>query len=238
MSSTGPLGSAVIAPAGIKGFDADRPIAAFEAGAFVKAGYRFALRYVMRETPHQSDASRAEVTGLLAAGLAVMLVQHVENDPWIPSSAKGTLYGTNAAACAVACGIPLGVTVWLDLEGVDPHVPAGVVIAYCNTWFANVADAGYTPGLYVGVGTRLSASQLYHALTVKAFWSAYNLNSDQVPAVRGVQMRQHAVKPEEIPVGVDIDGQMMDTDTIMADAKGETPTVCAPPGWLEALTAH
>jgi hypothetical protein len=86
--------------------------------------------------------------------------------------------------------------------------------------------AGFRPGLYVGYGARLTADQLYWKLRFDSYWSAYNLNADHVPAVRGVQMRQHAASLEDLIIG--FTNQTMDVDTIHADALGGTPTLLLP----------
>ncbi|HEV7389093.1 MAG TPA: hypothetical protein VGN73_10815, partial [Gemmatimonadaceae bacterium] len=101
---------------------------------------------------------------------------------------------------------------------------------YCNRWHSAVTGAGYVAGLYVGYHAGLSATQLYRALRFTHYWSAYNLNADQFPAVRGVQMRQAvAGRGDRVP-GVTVDFQV---DTIRADKLGGQPTLLALEGWPE-----
>ena len=86
-----------------------------------------------------------------------MPVQHVARDGWAPSKELGTVYGRNAAALTLSIGFPPGINVWLDLEGVKPSTSHRVVIDYCNAWFAELASAGFAPGIYIGQGRFLPA---------------------------------------------------------------------------------
>jgi hypothetical protein len=99
---------------------------------------------------------------------------------------------------------------------------------YCNRWHAAVAGAGYVPGLYAGWHSGLSPQQLHQALRFTHYWGAYNLNSDEVPAVRGLQMKQSARQPGEAVPGCDFEFQV---DTIRTDALGGRPILAAPAGW-------
>lgn len=217
------------APPGTKGFDCNTPVSRNDAGIFRRAGYQFVIRYAPRVTAAAHDLSAGEVIGLLVAGLGVMVVQHVERETrggWMPSAQKGAAYGATAAEHARRCGILLGTTVWLDLENVA-DIPHPIIIDYCNRWYDNVARVGYTPGLYVGDEARLTPDELYWRLKFEHFWSAYNLNDDQKPAVRGVQMTQH----REIELaGI---SYKIDPDETSLDHKGGAPLVMAPESWLE-----
>lgn len=118
--------------------------------------------------------------------------------------------------------------VWCDLEGVTVGTPAQQVIDYCNNWHSTIAARGYVPGLYVGWHCGLSPSQLYLSLRFTHYWGAYNLNSDQVPTVRKLQMKQRERKPTDEVPGFDMEFQV---DTIRADALGGRPSLLAAEGW-------
>jgi len=122
------------------------------------------------------------------------------------------------------------VTVWCDLEGVAPGTLSQRVIDYCNGWHAAVSGAGYVPGLYVGYRAGLKPTQLYRALRFTHYWGAYNLNADQYPAVRGIQMKQSKAKASDRSAAINIDFQ---TDRVAADALGGRPTLLALEGWPE-----
>ena len=213
-------------PDGSRGFDANLRVSRTAAAAFVEHGYSFAVRYVRRHQPHNYDLSSGEVITLLEAGLALMIVQHVAPEGWSPNADDGALYGNTAGRESHMVGIPSGVTVWCDLEGVKPGTPHEDVIGFCNAWYDEVWKAGYLPGLYVGWRPGLTAIELYRRLKFRRYWAGYNLNADQVPAVRGVQLRQSAAKASDLVPG--FTNQNMDVNVIHADALGGTPTLLLP----------
>lgn len=224
-------GHVYTAPSRIKGFDTDVNVSASAAAAFFAHGYRFSIRYVGRQKAKPHDLNALEAAGLLDAGLGLMVVQHVESeDGWMPTPGKGTAYGTEAAKECDEVGVPSGVCLWCDLEGVSLETPAEDVISYCNNWHSAVAAAGFLPGLYVGWHAGLNRTQLYRSLRFTHYWGAYNLNADQAPAVRGLQMKQAEAKPLDRVPGFDFAFQ---TDVVRADALGGRPTMVAPENWLE-----
>lgn len=224
-------GHVFTAPDGVRGFDANVVITPDAAAAFFAHGYRFCMRYVARRKEGDNDLSPAEAQTLLGTGFGLMIVQHVESeDGWVPTPAKGAAYGAMAASESTRIGIPAGVCVWCDLEGVAVGTPADDVIAYCNRWHSAVASAGFVPALYVGWHAGLTPTQLYRALRFTHYWGAYNLNSDQVPAMRGLQMKQSESRPIDRVPKFDF---LFQTDLIRTDALGGRPTVVAPENWLE-----
>ncbi|MGH7618905.1 MAG: glycoside hydrolase domain-containing protein [Gemmatimonadaceae bacterium] len=226
-------GHVFTAPTGIRGFDANASIEPSVAAAFHDHGYRFCVRYVRRADAHPFDLTADEATCLLDAGLGVMMVQHVESETaWSPTGEKGTANGQTAAHEADKIGVPAGVTLWCDLEGVAPGTSSQDVTDYCNQWHTAVASSGYVPGLYVGFHSGLNPTQLYRSLRFTHYWGAYNLNSDESPAVRGLQMKQAAAKPVDTFSGTKPQFQV---DRVRADALGGAPTLLAPDGWLEQL---
>lgn len=208
---------------GSKGFDCNTPVSFDTAKRFGAAGYSFALRYIRRDPKASNDLSIAEIRDLHSAGLAVGIVQHFgPHEGWTPSDDLGKRYGMNAVDACRELGIPDGAMVWLDLESVDPAVDIETVIRYCNRWHDVVKMGGLLPGIYVGYGARLTPDQLYRRLKFTRYFAAYNLNSDQYPAVRGVCLRQHEAKPGDRPDGVRFP---IDVDTAVADALGGRMTV-------------
>lgn len=212
-------------PDGSRGWDCNAVIGASEARLMKAADFEFAVRYVKRDRPHSWDVSQNEVLSLLNAGLGVMLVQHVAPTGWRPNASLGMIYGDTAADEAHKVGLPFGVNLWCDLEGVQSGSSHDDVIAYCNEWHEAVERKGYKPGLYVGDQCGLTPKELYRNLRFTHYWGAYNLNSDEVPAVRGLQMKQHP-KPapaDRVPVAFEYQ-----TDTIMRDRLGNSPTLWLP----------
>ena len=189
------------------------------------------MRYVRRDKPHATALNPTEATTLLDSGLGLMIVQYVESESaWNPSAAKGFTNGKVAAGEAVKLGVPWGVTIWCDLEGVKVGTPRQRVIDYCNRWHLEVAAAGYVPGLYVGYHAGLTASQLYLKLRFTHYWGAFNLNSDQFPSVRGLQMKQSIRRAGDLISGVQLDYQV---NRVAADRLGGRPTLLALEGWPE-----
>jgi hypothetical protein len=215
--------------AGSRGFDANRRLTPKIASDFHAHGYAFCVRYVRRHPHNAFDLTAKEASDILAANLGLMVVQHVAKAGWLPDGNLGVRYGAIAAAEAQGIGVPPGVTLWCDLEEVGGGVKAASVIDYCNEWHRQVASAGFIPGLYVGFGAGLSAAQLYKALRFTHYWGAYNLNADQVPIVRGLQMRQTVPSAQQRVPGYDFEFQV---DSIAVDALGGLPTLLGPESWL------
>ena len=213
-------------PNGSRGLDANRALSASDAAAFAAKGFTFVVRYVRRSQAHSYDLTATETAAILGAGLGLMVVQHVAPEGWTPCGDDGALYGNTAAREALAAGYRSGTTLWCDLEGVAASTPPGDVIDFCNEWYEAAKAMGFVPGLYVGDCCGLTAGLLYHALKFSLFWSAYNLNHDQYPAVRGVAMKQAAAAREDFLSG--FTNQNMDVDVISADALGGTPALVLP----------
>jgi hypothetical protein len=209
-------GTAQAAPAGVKGFDANTTITTSQADSFWNAGYRFALRYVGRTQMKSTDLTASEASMLLSKGFALMAVQHVLNPGWMPTGDLGTEYGTNAATFTQQIGFPPGVNLWLDLEGVSTSAASSDVIAYCNNWYAQVAGAGYVPGVYIGWEPGLSGSQLYSKLKFQHYWAAYNVDGVSNPSPRGYQLVQSSGSGT---VG-SLDTSLYDVDTTHVDKLG------------------
>jgi hypothetical protein len=214
-------GTVAAAAAGVHGFDANTVLTAATAAGMRAAGFAFAVRYLSRAHGQQpGDLTEREASILLDAGLALMAVQHTAPAGWGPNAALGTSNGSDAAFNAKQVGLPAGVNVWLDLEGVNHVAAAADVIAYCNAWHAEVAGAGYEPGIYVGASAILTGDQLFWRLKVKHYWKS----GSNVPAIpqRGYQMVQH------IAVGDTVAGVAIDRNVTMTDAFGGTVLWLAP----------
>ena len=219
------------APDGVRGLDTTERITSTIAAALRNHGYRFCVRYVRRDKPHASALNPAEADTLLHSGLGIMLVQYVESESaWSPTAAKGTANGSVAASEGRMLGMPSGVTIWCDLEGVAVGTPRQNVIDYCNRWYDAVNGAGYVPGLYVGYHAGLTPIELYKRLRFAHYWGAFSLNVDQYPAVRGLQMKQSKRQPTDAVPGAQLDFQV---DRISADRLGGRPTLLALEGWPE-----
>ncbi|MDB4948998.1 MAG: hypothetical protein JWM27_1647 [Gemmatimonadetes bacterium] len=204
-------GTVTHAAAGLRGFDVNATVSASVAQQFKAAGYAYCIRYVPFGTVEDPDLTAAEAGGILAAGLALMPVQHVRYPGWLPSGALGTQYGQAAVQYLQGIGFPAGVNVWCDMECVGT-VPQQDAIDYCNSWYAAVAAGGYVPGLYVGYEPGMTDPQIYD-LRFTHYWAAYNANSS-VPT-RGYQLVQS-------PQSTHIAGMSYDDDVTCTDKLGGT----------------
>lgn len=200
-----------------RGFDVDAILTAPQAAAFVKKGFEFCIRYLPR-TPAlvKGNLSLGEIEIILDAGLALMAVQHCPEPGWSPTAGLGTQYGQYAGQYAAEIGLPAGMNIWLDLEGVANESLPQDVIEYCQLWFEGLEGHGYVPGIYCGYGTGLSPEQLYD-LPFKHYWKAYN--GPLLPN-RGYQIVQGTVQW--------LNGVSFDPNQLRADSKGDLPLWLSP----------
>lgn len=216
------------ATAAAMGFDANTKITAARAKALKDAGFEFAIRYLTRGTkPPQGDLDAEETRTILESGLALMAVQHVAKEGWAPTEKLGQSYGRNAASHAREAELPEGISVFLDLEGVDKSAAPEDVIQYCNAWHDEVEAAGYFPGLYVGANCGLDGDDLFYRLKIKCYWKSGS-NVPEIP-VRGYCMFQ-TIKHGDKVGGVEIDRNVVRPDhfgtaPVWAVAGLETPAL-------------
>jgi murein DD-endopeptidase MepM/ murein hydrolase activator NlpD len=204
-------GVPVHAPAGLHGFDCDSVLSSSKIAALKAAGFTYCLRYIsLGQTEGVGDLTNAEAERILSGGLGLMPVQHVLRAGWTPSAQLGAQIGRNAAQHAANdVGIPDGIVVWADLEGIATGTPASAVIDYCNAWINEVESAGYISGVYVGANAILSGDELYYNIKTTHYWKS----GSQVPNIplRGYQMVQRIVTGDSV-AGVGIDRNVTLTD--------------------------
>jgi hypothetical protein len=122
-------------------------------------------------------------------------------------------------------GIPMGVTVWLDLEGHKAfHTPPAELILGVNQWAETIAGAGYQPGLYVGSPQPLTSEELWR-LKVTRYWNALSREADRFgqlaePKCGWCMWQMHPQK-----VWRD-SGVFVDVNIIGADFMNRVPTWC------------
>jgi hypothetical protein len=191
----------------VPGLDSDAIITPALAQQFYALGYKFCLRYISLGKQSPQDLSTKEATDILSSGLALMPVQHVRKPGWSPSALLGQRDGQNAATNAQQVGLPPGVNVWCDAEGVSSAATPQDVIDYCQAWHSAVEIADYIPGLYVGCDTKLTGEQL-RDLSFQHYWRSQS----SVPEIphRGYQIIQ--LFPSISAVGIAIDLDVTQTD--------------------------
>lgn len=190
-------GSVVSASPGLIGFDTTTALNSAQAKQYYSQGYRFCIRYISRDDATRKanskngtpDLAFDDGEAILNSGMALMAVQHCPLPGWQPTAQLGTTYGQNAANYASAAGLPEGVNVWLDLEGIAKGTSHDDITGYCNAWFAAARVGGYEPGVYVGFDVWLSPDELYLNLRTSHYWRA----DGNIPDIshRGYQLIQH-----------------------------------------------
>ncbi|WP_084545530.1 glycoside hydrolase domain-containing protein [Cupriavidus malaysiensis] len=212
---------AISIPNGSIGFDhSDSRLTYNQAQSYAAKGYKFCIRYIPNPLSlGETDLIKDEADAILAAGLWLGAVQHcckaTETSDFVPFPAQGREWGALAALHASEAGLATGTTVWLDLEGIKEGTPVQDILGFCNEWFAQVTEAGFDSGVYVGFDSGLTAEQLYFQLTTKHYWRAPSAAPDV--AYRGYQILQHLIK--------DVKGNEIDVNQAQVDRLGLSATV-------------
>ena len=196
-------------PDGTVGLDVTTPLNPVSALQYRNKGYGFVIRYIGRGdgSKHYVDLTPDEGQAIVDAGLGLCVVQHPLAEGWEPVAALGQRFGAAAANLAGAAGLPPGVTVWLDLEGVADSTQSSDVIGYCESWYHEVSSVGFIPGVYIGSNPGLSADQLYWDLPMKSYWRGGSSVKSGVPADiphRGYQLSQRITTTSSGEVDFDV----------------------------------
>jgi len=194
------------------GVDCDTVLDSSSAPALKAAGLFFVVRYL-------GSLSAAELSTILAAGLAVQLVTFSRAPGWTPSAELGTQDGATDVQQLATLSVPQGVTVWIDLEGVNPATPnaAAAVMAYVEARAAALVAAGYVAGLYVGAGSLLTGASLYKLTGVTRYWQAFNQGIPEVATCGYCQ--EQLYPPDQTISGIEVD-----YDVVSSDYLGRYPT--------------
>lgn len=192
--------------------DTDTILSGSMCAALRAAGIKGVFRYL-------SDLTVSEITTILVSGLKLYFVNHSRDPGWIPSGAEGKLDGERDVGQLQKLGVPRGVHIAFDLEGVGGGNPAAVM-AHVNAWAAEVQAAGYLAALYVGEQALLTSAQLY-ALLVTLYWVSASLIRD-IAGIAAVPECDWAIIQGR-PVDVVVAGVTVDFDTIYEDNKGRVP---------------
>jgi hypothetical protein len=182
---------------GARGIDCVTTLTPGTAVAFKTTGIDFSMRYLGTVTP-------GELQGILDAGLAFMPVTYADR-----------FDGPLSVSFVKALGLPVGVTVWLDVEGIGDKLSPDEVITKINAWAHAIKAASYEPGIYVGDSVPLTSQQLFD-LAVVRYWRSMSM----VPEPRcGFCQTQFHPTQNWRGVGVPVDLNM-----IGADYFGRLPT--------------
>lgn len=154
---------------GARGFDTSAAVQSqTQAQQIFQANYVFAIRYVtLPGNPTGVEPLTTQEAGWLrTAGIAVGLVQPFRTQSTI-TAAQGTTDGQSAAAQAQELGVPGGVVIWADVEGIDPSECP--IVQYLQSWAAAVSAGGYAPGVY---NAALQSSEFAQLTTINHYWQS------------------------------------------------------------------
>ncbi len=169
--------------AGIDSSSTDQSLAFFQC---CKTNDRGVIQIDVASTGYLTEAENA-----LNGACFVVLYQGYYSGMWADPS-TGTTRGQEAVSAAQNVDYPGGCTIYLDVEQTD-SVSATTVIDWINNWAAQVVDAGYEAGIYVGCVQPLDSSQLYYDLpNVNHYWETCSTDCRVAVDVRGYQVFQTA----------------------------------------------
>jgi hypothetical protein len=196
------LAAAVLAPS----FGCDTVDIINRAGLAPLSEWRKRFRFVAR---YLANLTRGELADITAQDLAVLPVTFADH-----------FSGPETVQQAKALGVPAGVVLWLDVEGLSATMAIADLIAKLNAWADAVLAAGWVPGLYVADRCLLTSAELY-ALRVVRYWKG---------AARIVDRFGMLAEPacgwclwQFVPANDAFGGTRVDYDASAQDYKGRAP---------------
>lgn len=190
------------------------PSVASSLSSFILPGTRTGFTFVVR---YFENITAGELAGILATGLGCALVGESRANGWIPNAGEGSADALRVVAKARALGVPQGMVLWCDLEGVGGTTQD--LLDYCHAWCDVIMRAGYLPGAYVGDSVPLTPAQLY-LLPFVRYW--HSLSMVQNVATAGYCMYQlYPTTTLALPSGP----LQVDLDVVCHDYKGRVPTM-------------
>lgn len=186
-------------------------ITAEKAKALKASGIAGVIRYT-------DNLTAQEIQGLLSAGLKIGFVSSCRGTGWVPTSDMGTRDGKAALAKLKSLGVPVGVTVWADVEGSGGTAQDSV--AYLEARGKVLETAGYQHGLYEGYGQKATGAQLAALHYTHGYWAALAL-AEPRPSGIGWNMIQL------MPGNQSLAGVIVDMNVVQQDQKGRTPKFAA-----------
>lgn len=205
---------AQVAQAGDLCIDADEPLDQTACTLFRSRGIRGVWRYL-------SDLTAAEVTTIISSGLILYFVNHSRLPGWIPSAAEGAADAKTDIANLQKLGVPAGVHMCFDLEGVGGGVASVTsLVAHLDAYASAIIAAGYTPALYVGDQSLLTGTQLYD-LAFFLYWHSASRVVDVTGAEAGPECGWSVYQGSITEVK--LFGVTIDWDFIGGDFHGRLP---------------
>jgi len=201
------------AAAGHLCIDVDEPLDGATCTFFKNYGVRGVWRYL-------SDVTLAEAQTITSSGLILYFVNHSRLPGWIPSADDGALDAKRDIADLKRLGVPAGVHVFFDLEGVGGASPSNL-IAHLNAWASAIKTGGYIAALYVGYQALLTSAQLYALPDVHLYWHGASRVEDIAGAEAGPACGWSVYQGSI--VDVQMFGVEIDWDFIGGDFNGRLP---------------
>lgn len=209
-------------PVGTRGVDTAARPNSNDCKLLKSKGFDFIVRYL-------PELDAQEIQTIHDAGLGLMLVAHVRLPGWKPTMAMGASDAERVSKRARDLSIPMGATIWCDLEGIASSEPGydatTSTIAYEHAWAQMIRTWHFNPGNYIGAGVPLSDHELYARLLASSYWQSQSIVP--TPAGRGYQM----VQLFSMPAGsIRLPGMSFDVDINFTqhDHRGGIPTMIIP----------
>lgn len=177
--------------------------------------YALALsRFAKAVALYLGVATKKQAQAVLDAGMGILPVT-------LASEYKDG--GTDEVAQLRNLGIPQGVTVFADMEGLSTfNAKPQTVMDALDAWAKTITDAGYTAGLYVGVPQPLTSRELYMRPLIKRYWRGQGSIRDRYNGLAepdcGWCMTQ--AYPSQTVAGV-----LVDFNQVTQDYRGRVPSV-------------
>lgn len=197
------------ATVGARGFDSVE----YSMGAIPSLAARMAASGLEFFVGYLGTVNPARLQATLNAGM-----------PFMPVGYAGAFDGRVALAQMKALAIPVGCTVWCDLEGKKWFdTPAEEVMRRIDgEWAAPLVEAGYNCGIYVGSPQPLSSAQLYALKNVTHYWNALSREVDHENRLAEPQCGWCLYQMND-SVRWRNTGVLIDVDVISKDYKGRLP---------------
>jgi hypothetical protein len=168
------------------------------------------------------DLDSVELAMWCSLGRQVMAYQHVRASRpgmppgWDPRNFSGEDDGAFAAEHAVRCGMPAGVTIWVDWEDIVLGLPPSYGTIYLEAWAGRALASSLRAGEYCGFDDPMSAQERYDLRGITSYWSD---GGHRAVAIRGCSIIQGSA--------ITVAGIQIDRDHLELDHLNEVPWACA-----------
>jgi hypothetical protein len=155
---------------GALGFGTNAHLTADISGKILQSEFAFVSRCLQTESTFPSAGlGSSELQIILAAGLTVIVFQHVASRREGPSAEAGVRDGADAVRAAKALFLPTGTQIWLNIDDFANTSHSGEISDYLFNWFDLVVQDGYVPGLQVGL-CACWTNEMLDSLPFNFFW--------------------------------------------------------------------